>query len=548
MTQTDTLTFWDNERGREEHFDFASLDLPPEIEDAFKRAFAVLTGAYRATSRYQAWGHLRQFAAFLRRRPGGAQRAIADPRLLLRYKKQLIATKMVRPAGRFNFVRRLLRWLADNEESWHSAVVVSGISMTNSASSTRASEVSPELLRKIVSLCKKQVDRAMEHIAVRRCLERGETVVCSELSAVDLKTLRRIIALEAQGCYGHQHVKKDNRDRAAGVVSLSRLAPYRALTVRTALPYYLLLIINTCGNPYGLAHIEIDCLQPHPTDPLKRRLHWSKHRSTREQAYDVMADGKYSAARCVRDLLELTQPIRSLAVPIDARKLIIARRGGVATRISHAGFRVALRSFRSDHSLPHFTFAGLRKGAAAAVDQYLRSARQVKKVLQHKSARTTRIYLQARRSVDRRYETVLRFQGEMVDLATSPHGARATAPVEAAYETVSGLRCRDHLAGAAAGSIVGQACLQWLQCCQCPNAILIRDDPSIVARIVRAAQSLKERELSAANSTDGTQHFEATYRPTLHVIENQILPRITRRVREKAEEIAATLPPVPLME
>jgi hypothetical protein len=96
--------------------------------------------------------------------------------------------------------------------------------------------------------------------------------------------------------------------------------------------------------------------------------------------------------------------------------------------------------------------------------------------------------------------------------------------------------------------VKGTLCLEWLECCRCPNAIIVYDDPAIVARIVRAAVSLQELAARAARSADLVRHFETVFRPTLHVIETQILPKIPKYVRAKADVIAKTLPDLPLME
>jgi hypothetical protein len=221
---------------------------------------------------------------------------------------------------------------------------------------------------------------------------------------------------------------------------------------------------------------------------------------------------------------------------------MLTRTGCRAKRLCVQSLHNALTVFRSEHGFPYFTFADLRKAAAAAVDEYAKSARTVRKVLQHRGGRTSWVYLQARRSVDRRYEGVLEFQGQMVALAN----ARTSKTVAA--DTLAGLRCRDPLSGIAPGSVKNQPCLQWLECCRCPNAIVVRDDPVVVARILRAAQSLREMQVEAAASAEATQHYESAFRPTLHVIESQILPRIAKRVRIEAEALAARLPALPLLE
>ena len=419
--------------------------------------------------------------------------------------------------------------------------------MSREAQNVRDNMVTPKQLRLIAGYCKREIDQIVQRFSVRERAERGEELSRSELGGIPPYKFKELIAFEAQGLYTARDFNRIHRGGLA-VVRMRRLEPFRALTVRSALPYYVLLILSTCGNPMGIKDLNIECVQPHPTDPLKCRITWNKYRARRQQAYDVMADGAYSAVRCVNDLLRLTAPIRKLAAPADARKLMITRSGHRAKRISHQSLHNALAAFRSEHLLPYFTFADLRKAAAVAIDQFAKSARQVRKVLQHRSGRTTQLYLQARRSVDRRYEGVLHFQGKMVALAQSSERTSRDSSRKQAYETVTGLNCRNPLLGTAPGSIKGQACLQWLQCCRCPNAIVIRDDPTIVARIIRAKQSLNEMRLAAAHSADATQHFEATLRPTLHIIESHILPQIAESVLMRAHGLAASLPSLPLLE
>ena len=393
----------------------------------------------------------------------------------------------------------------------------------------------------------------MRDFSVRERIERGENVSSAEVAGFRVSALRKLILLEAEGLFTQREVRAYAGPWApAGTrwkkTPLRMVERYRHLTIRTALPYYLLLLIQTCGNPQGMKDLKVDCLQPHPTDPLKRRIYWIKYRGQGEQAFDVLAEGRYSVARCVDDLLRLTRPIRTLASPGDARVLMITRTGKLAQRMSLAALHDALLGFREEHALPTFSFADLRKAAAAAIDRFTGSARAVSRALQHRRSSTTRHYLRARRSVDRRYERVLHFQGQMIALATGRVRSHRSVPEREQYETVTGMLCRDPLGGVAKGSLAGEACLKWLECCRCPNALIVKDAPAIIARIVRAADSLREMRATAATSADVFQHFQSAFAPTLHIIESQILPRISKKVRERAGQIAATLPALPLME
>lgn len=541
------VAFWDDERGRDDRYDFTTLGLPANIAGSFALAFKVITGGYRKTSRRQFWLLLRRFVEYLRSGSDDALTLLSDPEVLLRYKEALVRQQKLQKTAvpRVNGALRIMRWLVENEDGpWRSVILFKGATATLSREKHRVrnNEVSPQLLHRIVSACKCEVDQFINKLSVRERVLRGEAVPSAELDGIRLDLLRQVLSLDAAQIYTQRDLIRVHRSGLIEV-GMRRVEPFRALTNRTALPYYILLIVNTCGNPVGIMNLERDCVQPHPTDALKRRIYWGKGRSHREQAFDVLASGKYSAVRCVTDLLRLTEPIRHLASAIDVNKLMITRRAHKGRRVCVQSLHNALTAFRAQHCLPHFTFADLRKAAAVAIDEHAKSSKVVKKALQHKNGRTTRIYLQARRSVERRYEGVLQYQGQMLSLATA-----APTKTPAPADTLAGIRCRDPLAGIAPGSTRNHPCLQWLECCRCPNAIVVRDDPVVIGRILRAAQSLRDMREQAATSAEATQHFESAFRPTLHVIETQILPRITKRVRVQAEAIAATLPALPLLE
>jgi hypothetical protein len=538
------MSFWDPVRGREDRYDFGSLRFPARIREAFELAFRTLTGACRANSRRQTWFNLQYFAAFLREDSRGVRIALSEPHLLLNYRAAVLEQRILRrtSAVRFNLARRMIHWLAHNVDDgpWKSVILIRGRSLVEPTPYiAKPTHVDAALVRRVASVCKREIDQVIIDFECRERLDRGEKVSSQALGGIRPQVLQELIAWEAKGVYTRRALTGVHKTHLAQV-GLQRAERFRALTTRTALPYYLLIMIQTCGNSSGIRDLEIDCLQPHPSDPLKRRLFWDKYRAAREQAYDVFAEGRYSAARCVQDLLRLTAPLRKIAVSADARKLMITRISDRATRLCTQGMYYLLIAFCKEHSLPSFNFADLRKAAATAIDQHTQSTKAVSKALQHRHAETTRLYLRAPHSIDRRYERVLKFQGQMVTLAR-----KSSAPRQA---TVTGLQCRDPLAGLVSGSVRGRLCLQWLECCRCPNAIIVYDDPAIVARIVRAAVSLQDLAARAARSADLVRHFETVFRPTLHVIETQILPKIPKYVRAKADVIAKTLPDLPLME
>ncbi len=73
--------------------------------------------------------------------------------------------------------------------------------------------------------------------------------------------MRKLIALEAEGVYTQDQIERYSGPGApAGTrwkkTPLRRVERFRSLTLRTALPYYLLILIQTCGNPQGIKDLE----------------------------------------------------------------------------------------------------------------------------------------------------------------------------------------------------------------------------------------------------------------------------------------------------
>lgn len=323
------MSFWDPVRSREDRYDFDSLRFPARIREAFELAFRTLTGACRANSRRQTWFNLQYFAAFLREDSRGVRIALSEPHLLLNYRAAVLEQRILRrtSAVRFNLARRMIHWLTHNVDDgpWKSVILIRGRSLVEPTPYiAKPTHVDAALVRRVASICKREIDQVIMDFECRERLDHGEKVSSQELGGIRPQVLQELIAWEAKGVYTRRALTGVHKTHLAQV-GLQRAERFRALTTRTALPYYLLIMIQTCGNPSGIRDLEIDCLQPHPNDPLRRRLYWDKHRAAREQAYDVFAEGRYSAARCVQDLLRLTAPLRKIAVQADARKLMITR-------------------------------------------------------------------------------------------------------------------------------------------------------------------------------------------------------------------------------
>lgn len=540
--------FWNENRGRTEVYDFSDLGLRDESAEILRLSFKISTGGLRASSRRAHWSQVHHFARFLKQFHSPIK-VMRDLALLSKYREYLLTRgpPLTNAKANFNFIRRLMRNAGDFRDDLSFTAFAHGTALFPSTvqKSKRHTNLSPQELRTIIGHCRVEVNTAIAAFSIRERIEAGVDIPESELGKPYVDALRTVIDAEARGIYTQVQLKRGSIELRRATRLMDNLQGHRWLTTDSALPYYLLLLTQTAGNPDSLREIPVDCLEPHPSDPARSRLYWDKPRAQREQSYDVMNDGTYSVPRCVSDLRRLTTPLRRIANENDKNRLFICRWGGSANYICRQGMHDALARFRKRNALKHFTFSDIRRVAAELVDSRTQSTSLVRKTLQHKDWRTSLRYLESPAPIDRRYELVAKFQGKMLDLAAGKVAALPSSPLS---DTNTGIQCTNNMTGFAEGSTPGRPCLQWLKCAQCPNAVVIRDDPHLIARIIKAAESLREHSALAARKAEATQHFEATYRSTLEIIEKHLLPKIPKPIRDEAETIAVGLPPIPLME
>jgi hypothetical protein len=164
---------------------------------------------------------------------------------------------------------------------------------------------------------------------------------------------------------------------------------------------------------------------------------------------------------------------------------------------------------------------------------------EVAKVLQHRNELTTRFYLRGDHVVQKKYERLNKFQGEMLQLAENP-------PIEN-YTTVLGFECKSPLAGTAGNSKKGEPCLEFISCATCKNALIPVDDPHAIARVVRAREHLEKMEKSALLNHEDRERFDLVFRPVLNIITDEILGSVSRKILTEAHKLKSTMPELPVL-
>lgn len=531
------VVFHDPLRNRQDKYDFGRFDLDVETGESLAGAFSIVTGAYLVSSRRQAWRSIMKFIRFLSER-NRLQSVSSDKDLLIDFLGYLKREKNLNKTigSHFNFARRIMVWLSENSDLdlWKGQNL-SRVAIPREDIRYRSNDVSSEDIKKIVRICKKEIQEIRSRFSVRNKVESGDSNLVQGLSSQELKALKVLIQSEQKGLWTQRDLQRSGLNH----MPLRKLVRYRELTYPDLIPIYLLILIQTAANPLSLMFLSVTCLEDHPVDDDKCVMSWGKPRASREQSKIFLRGGKYGAPELVRLLTEMTSSVRELAPSEDKGILMVIRKGDLVERVSVQSMHNSLKKFRDDNSLSKFTFADIRKAVAGIALKDTGSIVEVASLLQHKDVRTTELYLQSREAKESKYEMLHAFQGRMLE--------KVELDYPSGQETVLGFNCSDPDSGVAVGSTQGQPCMQYLSCATCPNAIVVKDDPRIVARIYRARDAILEFKRRASMSSDLQIRYENLYQPILRIIEEDIIKKVAASVAKEAEKIQKNTPMIPAL-
>ncbi|MGV6398104.1 hypothetical protein ACTUVN_004781 [Pseudomonas caspiana] len=542
MTTDLRACFYDSSRSRDDVYDFGVFKLPELVTRDIRDAFVELTGHYACRSRRQAWRSAREFIRFLE--TTNVNKIIASKSVITGFADHLNKnTRLKKTNGtHFNFARKIVAWLSDSDLSidW-SGQTSTYFDFSRERFNTRDNEIDAPLLKTIIGCCK------LEIIEIRKCLKVRQTIFLentSDLSGLNIQdtgNLRRVIELERKNIWTQKQML------AAGEFqlihsSVRRFTKYRELNARTILPIFLLILIESGANPISIMEMSFDCLYPHPTDESMVILVWKKARAGSEQRLQFLKTRYYSVPALVGLVKEMTVTIRPLAKVEEQEILFIARTGMDVRRVSIQNYHNQLKDFRDKHQLPFFTFSDIRKAVASLLFAKFGERAIVGKFLQHRKLSTTDIYLKDKASYQKQFESVHRFQGQMIDLSLTPSASELEEGT-----TMLGLKCGSPNKDIKKRSRVNGICVEFTQCATCKNAIIIRDDAKHVARIVNAKRSLEQLKIHSHSNADLMDRFKSEYQTTLDIITNEILPLIQTAVLKEAEELASQIYELPRM-
>ncbi|SEE74019.1 hypothetical protein [Pseudomonas coleopterorum] len=534
--------FYDPERKRWEIYSFAMEGLDNKIAKDISGAFIELTGHYHPRSRRQAWRSTKLLCASIIERSLSLDDGCND--VLAGFAKFLASGSRLKKTNgsHYNFCRRLICWLSETSESvFWVRQIIQVFDFARERNNNRDNDISIDELQKIVAVCKKEVAGIRRDFAVSRAIEKGESVSHPELTVEDVEVISFLISAARENVWSREEIRA-KIGRTINSISLREFRRFRELTYRAALPLYILLLVELAANPVAIMEMKIDCCEDDPVDETRFFIRWTKGRSGREQQLSFSKAGKYSVLSLVELIRSLTEPCRGLAQFGDERILFLTRTGHVARRFCVQSLHDYLSDFREQYGFSYFTFSDLRKAVSNLI-KVKKTAEHARKHLQHKNLSTTkRFYLNGRQTQQDSYEKIAVYQGELITAALV-----SETEGQEEYSTLFGFSCVDAKEGKAPSSVKGTECLEFLSCATCPNALVVVDDPKFVARIIKTQLSLERMERESQLSADKVMRFEAVFRPVLSIISEQIIPRISRAILERAKQIMDQTPELPMV-
>lgn len=532
--------------------DFAALSLHANVAQSLRDAFINEFSHHSLESGRQTWRAIRKLSICIHDL-GLAEATVLPNDTLVQLQKWLASQPALRGStcqSIFNICQIALQWCERNTGVFgRKALKIPSVRFKREQ--PQPTEALPEdIVRSVLKCCYAEIDDIKSRIATGRRLLKGtwenETerqigILLQELTHLGNGLIAKLKIVNSSGNNLSRRVVD-----AGGLDLLSRkLFP----SPEDVFPFYLAILIQTAGNPSSILELKRDSVRPHPVREDREMLVWVKRRSHAEQKADFSSSRSRSAPSLIKQLEELTEPLLPHAEEKQRKFLFIAK--------SKFGIRVPcvqllhmmLSDFIAKHELPGFTFKQFRKTSAVLHEETSGNVLVAKRKLNHRSVRTTIAYVETSAGIEKGNELIARFQGELYELSKVGDALkldnRHKLKSEKKCSSIFGFDCHDPFSGIAPQSEKGELCENFQHCAICFGALVVIDDPVIIAKLLKSMKVLREAEVRSSVA-GWVERFDAVYRPTMEIIERDLLSKVSPIILEKAKKLPA--PDIPFLE
>lgn len=536
-------------RGRVRTLRFHELPVGEELQKSFRKAFEAQFGHLEISSMKTNFSALRVFCTYCSQaHPARAFDKLENDDLrnfvewLSRSGRRNSTSQSV-----LNIVRSLLAYAARNNTGGVPKEIDQGVIGFRREEPSFGNVVTTEARAKILAACRAEIE------ATEKLMMKGQAAIAVARAGGETALGEMLISISEVG-KGRYVKKEELRQAVPGLVQRMQAVGFREvyahlyISLERIFPFYLAIVAETGGNPDAIHQVKRDCFIPHPTNPNLVLFVWEKKRAHAEQYAGYSAKREWSAAGLVKKLLSLNESLVAQAKPGDRDRLFIgmtsmAGVGLSCTQLLH----LQLADFIQRHGLEKFTFRDLRRSIAE--EEYLKHGdiEVAKERLGHRHSSTTQGYLASPRIRQENERAIVKYAGMMVAQAKSlPRDSVQTERKKSQYaETVFGFGCSDPFAGLAPGSQKGSVCDKFYGCSTCPGAVVVLDNPRIVAKLIFTAEHLRKEKKRAVSEGWGLR-FDTLYAPTLRILESDVLPLVVDEMAAAARNLI--VPALPRLE
>lgn len=551
-----------------EHYgclNFAELGLDFRLATGMKSAFELEYGHTRPDSQITAFAQLRKFATFLSSTE--IHRTLPLPSDVLNRFRTWLAEQHLANASRastLNVAIRLTSSLHRNFTGLVAKSLAEDILSFPRKRETEPEHLSEDEIKAILSICREEIDQIESRLANRVFIQSNGRWVYPGNN--DL--IHELLELGG-GVLPRRSEMKSSLWR--GVVESGGIrALYRSLWITSSdlVPFYLLILIQSAGNPDSIRNMHRTCISAHPLRDDLEWLEWFKPRADSMQRAEFPVKLRWSATGVARRLITLTENLQPRTRRRDADHLFLAMTVDRRAVTPDRSFMfLLLDAFRAKHQISDFTpkmfratnaelhrrvaarqlATGELMSAQASADG-LQSAQVV---LNHKDKDTSLKYVDLDNVKDNWNATINRAQQEIEGESNTRRAGKQPnrkdiPPNVEAHQTLFGFSCKSPFEGIAPGTRAGELCDNFLHCAGCPGSLVPLDNVSVIAKLITAMSALTQAEEKA--TTEGWKaRFDAIYQPTLRTIQQELLPRVPETILKKAAAIADAFP-VPFLE
>lgn len=444
---------------------------------------------------------------------------------------------------------RLVEWLADDKKSIWYRVEIPRIERQSRPVTVREKPfLSRENVRKIVDVCRQKVDEMTTRYEVASRLVYSS----EEPRNLDEQILKKnlVSLMNAGDGYLPTRIQARSNSEARKTIKsgfgIRDLKTHLFPTFKEIVPFYILMLYETAGNPVSILWMENDCILKNPVDSNQVTVHWKKNRASHVQRKWFELGKPYEPPALVNKLELVTTRTRDISGGFSKYLFVVVSNTRKKIKVpDYSNVHLVIADFIAENNLQDFNPEDFRRFAANRILTKYKDPMRVKDALNHKSIRTTRRYVDRNQVAQEVASIISAGQAKIVsvlDYGNSIVSKESNKNFLSPVLTVFGFQCTDPNSGVAPGSRKGVPCGQFGKCGSCENAVILIDSAEHVARILQARDCLRKAERAALVDSEKMLRFKAFYERTLNIIDEVLIPQVPEPTLARAISILPGLP------